>query len=144
MLKKLDTKQFANLKVLIVENQPPILGLMRDYFTLAGVEKIYEAPNGQAAIDMLQHGEAQSVNFILCDWNMPVMSGLEFLKLVRGFNPDIPFLMMSGRGDKESIREAQAAGVSAYIPKPFNPLQLEAKLDVLLNPYGDAAVAAFA
>mgnify|MGYP000084124675 CR=1 FL=1 len=140
MPQKLEPKNFAGLNVLIVENQPPILGLMRDYFALAGVKKIYEAPNGQDAIALIQGGGAPDINFILCDWNMPIMTGLEFLKLVREFNPDIPFLMMSGRGDKESIREAKEAGVSGYIPKPFNPLQLEAKLDVLLNPYGDAAV----
>ncbi len=77
------------------------------------------------------------VDLVLCDWNMPGMSGLDFLRQVRSVGLEIPFLMVTGRADKESVIEAKDAGVSAYIAKPFSQTQLEAKLRILVARKGE-------
>ncbi len=60
------------------------------------------------------------------------MSGVELLRKVRDVDPSLPFLMVTGRSDKESVVEAKSSGVTAYIRKPFSPKQLEAKLRIIL------------
>ena len=64
------------------------------------------------------------VNVIICDWNMPNMNGVEFLRQLRSVDAEIPFLMVTGRTDVNSVVEAKSSGVTAYISKPFSPQQL--------------------
>ena len=71
------------------------------------------------------------VNLVICDWNMPRMNGVDFLRQIRTIFPDLPFLMVTGRCDKDSVVQAKMAGVTAFIKKPFSPDQLETKLRVL-------------
>jgi CheY-like chemotaxis protein len=80
--------------------------------------------------EALQTLKEEQIDWVISDWEMPGVSGLELLKLVRG-NPktsDIPFILMSSRADKESLVEAVSAGVSDYISKPFSPATLDDKL----------------
>jgi two-component system, chemotaxis family, chemotaxis protein CheY len=74
-----------------------------------------------------------SFDLIVSDWNMPNMTGLEFLKAVRadGCLKGVPFIMMSSEADKEKIMEAVQAGVNQYIVKPFNAVQLEEKIKAI-------------
>jgi CheY-like chemotaxis protein len=65
---------------------------------------------------------------VLADWNMPVMDGNELLRQIRSADPDIPFIMITGRADRNSILEAKNSGVSSYIAKPFSVEHLEKKL----------------
>lgn len=83
--------------------------------------------DGKEALQLLRE---EHVDWVISDWEMPDVSGLELLKLVRS-NPktsDIPFILMSSRADKESLVEAVSAGVSDYITKPFSPAKLDEKL----------------
>ena len=73
------------------------------------------------------------MNLIICDWNMPNMNGVELLRQLRTVDPDMPFLMVTGRTDIESVVEAKSSGVTAYISKPFSSQQLEAKLRIILT-----------
>lgn len=73
------------------------------------------------------------VTMVVCDWNMPNMNGIDFLKHVRKTRPDLPFLMMTARSDKESLIAAKEAGVNAFLRKPFTPAQLEAKVSNLVE-----------
>lgn len=59
------------------------------------------------------------------------MSGVEFLRQLRSVDPDVPFLMTTGRSDIESVVEAKASGVTGYIRKPFSPVQLAEKLKII-------------
>jgi two-component system chemotaxis response regulator CheY len=68
------------------------------------------------------------IDLVLCDWNMPGRSGLELLQQVRSVGLEVPFVMVTGRADKESVIAAKDAGVTAYISKPFSAAQLEAKM----------------
>ena len=68
---------------------------------------------------------------------MPAMTGVEFLRQLRTVDPDVPFLMITGRSDMESVVEAKASGVTGYIRKPFSALQLETKLRIILKKQQD-------
>lgn len=92
-----------------------------------GVTKVLTSPDGAKAYDFWKlHG--REINFIICDWNMPIMSGLEFLRMIRKENWRIPFLMITGRATEDAVAEARDASVSGYIAKPFSPDELEIKL----------------
>jgi len=85
--------------------------------------------------EALQALKEEHIDWVISDWEMPDVSGLELLKLVRG-NPktaDIPFILMSSRADKESLVEAVSEGVSDYITKPFSPAKLDEKLRRFLH-----------
>lgn len=125
-------KKFAELKVLIVDDQAEIRLLVREVLADAGVAQIFEASNGREALQFID-ADFDIVNFIICDWNMPGMNGIDFLRQIRTVYPSLPFLMVTGRADKNSVVEAKIAGVTAFIRKPFSPDQLEEKLRVLMN-----------
>jgi CheY-like chemotaxis protein len=125
-------KKISELKVLIVDDQPEVRTLIRDVLVEAGVTRTFEAANGREALQFID-ADFEPVNFIVCDWNMPGMNGIDFLKQIRTVFPDIPFLMVTGKSDKNSVLDAKIAGVSAFIRKPFSPEQLETKLRLLVS-----------
>lgn len=84
------------------------------------------------ALDFMGFADGDdSVDVILCDWNMPRLSGLELLKQIRTCGPDLPFLMITGNADLEAVVEAKTYGVTGYIRKPFSADQLRKKLNVI-------------
>lgn len=128
--------QLEDLKVLIVEDQREARQMMRQMVMELGITQVYEASNGREAL-MFMDEAFDLVDFIICDWNMPEMNGIDLLKQLRSVYSDLPFLMVTGRGDKASVIEAKGGGVSAYICKPFSPDQLEVKMRVLqMRAYG--------
>lgn len=124
-------EDFSKLKVLIVEDQLEARSLLRHMLNELGVTQVFEAPDGKQALQFTDDA-FDMIDLIICDWNMPTMSGVEFLRQLRSVGFDIPFLMVTGRSDKTSVMEAKESGVSGYIRKPFSPVQLEAKLRILL------------
>lgn len=124
------SKKFAELKVLVVEDQPEIRSMIRELLYDMGVKQLFEASDGREALQFID-ADFDIVNFIVCDWNMPGMPGIDFLRQIRTVYPSLPFLMVTGRCDKHSVIEARSAGVTAYIRKPFSPGQLEEKMRVL-------------
>ena len=91
-----------------------------------------EADDGSVAWEMLQK---DPVDFIVSDWNMPKMTGIELLKKVRADDnlKDIPFLMVTAEAQKENIVEAVKARVSNYIVKPFTPETLSEKIEKIFE-----------
>ena len=91
-----------------------------------------EAEDGVAALKVLK---SQQVDFIISDWNMPNMSGLELLKAVRGDDElkALPFLMVTAEALKDNVVAAVKAGVSNYIVKPFTKATLEEKVDKIMQ-----------
>lgn len=124
--------QFDQLKVLIVEDQAEARSMLKNMLALIGVHQIFEAADGKEALSFID-GAFDFIDMIICDWNMPNMDGGELLRQVRSTGENIPFLMITGRGDKESVLQAKESGVSGYIRKPFSSIQLEAKLRVLVH-----------
>ncbi len=118
----------SKVSALVVDDAPFIRDLMkkglRDNFPGLHIE---EAVNGRKAQQLLSR---QNVDLILCDWEMPEMSGLELLTWCRAQEnlKTTPFIMVTSRGDKENVVQAIQAGVSDYIGKPFSNDQLVAKI----------------
>jgi two-component system chemotaxis response regulator CheY len=96
-----------------------------------GYKDSIEAANGKEALQQL---ESNDVEFIITDWNMPVMNGLEFVTEIRSADDykELPILMITTRGMKDDVLQAVHAGVNNYIVKPFTQETLEAKIDKLL------------
>lgn len=124
-------KKLEGLRVLIVDDQPEVRTLIRDILADVGVSRTFDASNGKEAMQFID-ADFESVNLIICDWNMPAMNGMDFLRQIRSVFPDMPFLMITGKSDKNSVVEAKIGGVNAYIRKPFSPEQLENKLKFLV------------
>ncbi|MCY1284175.1 Chemotaxis response regulator protein-glutamate methylesterase [compost metagenome] len=126
----------SKVSVLVVDDAPFIRDLMkkglRGHFP--GIQ-IEEAVNGRKAQQVLAR---QTFDLILCDWEMPELSGLELLAWCREQAPlkDVPFIMVTSRGDKENVVQAIQAGVSDYIGKPFSNDQLITKVKKALHRAG--------
>ncbi|MGP6004743.1 response regulator [Pseudomonas aeruginosa] len=126
----------SKVSALVVDDAPFIRDLMkkglRDNFPGLHIE---EAVNGRKAQQLLSR---QNVDLILCDWEMPEMSGLELLTWCRAQEnlKTTPFIMVTSRGDKESVVQAIQAGGSDYIGKPFSNDQLVAKIKKALSRSG--------
>lgn len=97
-----------------------------------GAETIHLAKNGREAYDILQ---SEHIDFVISDWDMPEMSGDEFLYKVRNesSNRDVPFLMVTSHDEKDFLVTAIQSGVSQYIVKPFTPEEMEQKILLCWN-----------
>lgn len=126
----------SSLKFLVVDDATFIRDMLkkqlRDNFPGC---QVFDAANGKKAQVALK---GQRVDLILCDWEMPEMSGEEFLRWVRGHDVfrALPFIMVTSRGEKEFIVKAAQAGVSDFLGKPFNPETLVAKVTKALKTAG--------
>lgn len=117
-----------NSRILIVDDFPTMRKIVRGVLRQLGFNNIEEAEDGAQAYAKL---EKEEFDFIVSDWNMPNMTGLELLKAVRA-NPKtkhLPFLMVTAEADKENIVEAVKSGVSNYVVKPFNAGTLKEKIE---------------
>jgi two-component system chemotaxis response regulator CheY len=97
-----------------------------------GVRNIHEAENGKTAMDT---AGLQPLDLIISDYNMPEMDGLELLRAVRGhpMARKVPFILVTGRGDRELVVKAAAAGVNNYVIKPFTPQTLREKIEQVMG-----------
>ncbi|MFA5593627.1 MAG: response regulator [Micavibrio sp.] len=123
---------FEKLSFLIVEDDSDSRLYLRHVLDDLGAARIYESGDGHTALDMLGQS-ARKIDVILCDWNMPSMSGIELLRHLRNVGIHTPFLIVTGRGDKDSVISAQAQGANGYIKKPFTQAQMEEKIRILLG-----------
>jgi two-component system chemotaxis response regulator CheY len=107
-----------NMKVLIVDDFATMRRILRNVLKQVGFKNMIEADDGKTALKELKKG---NFDLILCDWNMPEMSGLELLNIVRSDDElkNIPFVMVTAEAQKDNIVEAVKAGVSNYVVKPF-------------------------
>lgn len=125
-----ESKNIEDLKILIVDDQPEALDLLKEMIATLGVTQIFESKDGRQALEFIDSA-FDFVDMVICDWNMPAMSGVELLRQIRTVDPNLPFLMVTGRNDIDSVVEAKSSGVTAYIRKPFSSVQLEAKIRIV-------------
>jgi two-component system chemotaxis response regulator CheY len=119
------------LRVLLVEDSFQSMNLTKGMLHDLGITQIFTAKNGVEALNLLGTFDGEDfVDVVLCDWNMPEMTGIELLRQVRSCDPDLLFIMITGEADRSSIVEAKAFGVNGYIKKPFSSDELRKKLDV--------------
>jgi two-component system chemotaxis response regulator CheY len=122
----------AEIRVLVVDDSVTMRRIVLNSLRNLGYNEFVEANDGREAIEKLS-GDSQ-INFIITDWNMPVVSGLELVKAIRGSEKlsKLPILMVTTRGIKEDIMEALQAKVNNYIIKPFTPAVLKEKIEQIL------------
>ena len=117
-----------NMRVLIVDDFATMRRIVRNILRQLGLQNVVEADDGTTAWDVINR---EKIDFIVSDWNMPKMTGIELLRKVRGSEQyaDIPFLMVTAEAQQENIIEAAQAKVSNYIVKPFTADTLKQKID---------------
>lgn len=121
-----------NMKILVVDDFATMRKVVRNLLKQVGYENITEAEDGAIALRVLK---SQKVDFIISDWNMPNMNGLELLKAVRadGDLAKTPFLMVTAEALQENVIAAVKAGVSNYIVKPFTAEVLNEKIKKIVE-----------
>jgi two-component system chemotaxis response regulator CheY len=121
-----------SLRFLVVDDSVTMRRIVVNSLKNLGYENFIEANDGKEALEKLAGDE--TINFVITDWNMPVLSGLELTKNIRqdARLAKVPILMVTTRGVKEDIIEALQARVNNYIVKPFTPHILKEKIDAIL------------
>lgn len=121
-----------DMRILVVDDFSTMRRIMRNVLAQLGFNNIDEAEDGQEALGKLQSGEYE---FIISDWNMPKMMGIDLLRKVRADSQlqGLPFLMVTAESQRENVEEAVKAGVSSYIVKPFTADLLKAKLEQIFQ-----------
>ncbi len=122
----------AALKVLVVDDQNSVRQMTRISLEQIGVRHIHEAENGVQAIDL---ASVQPLDLIISDYNMPEMDGMELLRAVRGHPAArrVPFILVTGRGDRELVVKAAQAGANNYVVKPFTADILKQKIEQVVG-----------
>ncbi len=123
------------MRVMLIDDSSTMRKIQkRVLVNIPGIEEIVEAGNGKEALELLKQYNNEFA-FLLCDVNMPEMSGMETLRAIRG-NPDtakLPVIMCTSVAEKSQVLDAIKAGASNYVVKPFRPEDLEGKIQAVLN-----------
>ncbi len=120
------------LKVLVVDDQESVRKMTSLILGQIGIRHIHEAENGKKAMEI---ASLQPIDLILSDYYMDEMDGLELLRAVRGHPVvrRVPFILLTGRGDRELVVKAAQAGVNNYLIKPFTPQVLRQKIEQVMG-----------
>jgi len=120
------------MKFLVVDDFSTMRRIVKNLLHDLGYPNVTEADDGKTALPMLQAG---GFDFLISDWNMPGMSGLDLIKAVRSDAKlsKLPVLMLTAEAKREQIIEAAQAGVNGYVIKPFTAETLKEKLDKILG-----------
>jgi two-component system, OmpR family, KDP operon response regulator KdpE len=118
----------APIKVLVIDDEPPIRKLLRMGLTTQGYE-ILEATNGKAALELLAEGPA----LIILDLGLPDIQGHELLRMIRARNDAVPIVVLSSRGDEAGKVQALDLGADDYLTKPFGMDELLARMRAALR-----------
>ncbi|ATJ84625.1 chemotaxis response regulator CheY [Halomonas beimenensis] len=124
-----------NMSILVVDDFPTMRRIVRSLLKELGFTNVDEAEDGQDALNKLKGG---GFEFVVSDWNMPNLDGLEMLKQIRADDAlkDLPVLMVTAEAKKENIIAAAQAGASGYVVKPFTSATLEEKLNKIFEKLG--------
>ncbi len=122
----------TNMQVLVVDDFSTMRRIVKNILRQLGFVNIVEADDGTTAWEILQK---QKIDFIVSDWNMPIMTGIELLRKVREDAKlgELPFLMVTAEAQQENILEAAQAKVSNYIVKPFTADVMKKKIDKIFQ-----------
>lgn len=121
-----------DMRVLVVDDFSTMRRIIKNILRQLGFTNIIEADDGTTAWETLNKDK---IDFVISDWNMPKMPGIELLRKVRGSEEfaDMPFLMVTAEAQQENIIEAVQAKVSNYIVKPFTAETLGQKIDKIFD-----------
>lgn len=114
------SQELLQKKILIVDDAPSIRSLTKAILREAGFTHVFDAPDGPEALMLMRKVR---INVVICDWNMPGMTGLELYKEVKS-DPKLvapPWIMLTSSSEGEKVKEAIQAGITSYIIKPYKP-----------------------
>jgi two-component system chemotaxis response regulator CheY len=121
-----------NMKILTVDDFSTMRRIIRNMLRQLGYTNIVEAEDGAEAWSLLQR---EKVDFVISDWNMPKMNGLDLLKAIRADEhlKPIPVLLVTAEALKDNVVAAVKAGVNNYVVKPFTAETLKEKIDAIFK-----------
>lgn len=121
-----------NMRILVVDDFATMRKVIKNLLRQTGYQNVTEAEDGVVALKELR---SQKIDFVISDWNMPNMTGIELLRAVRADSElsSLPFLMVTAESLKENVVEAVKAGVSNYIVKPFTAEVLSEKIEKIVE-----------
>jgi len=121
-----------NMKILVVDDFSTMRRIIKNLLRDLGFTNISEADDGSTALPMLQSGD---FDFLVTDWNMPIMTGIDLLKAVRADErlSTMPVLLVTAEAKKDQIVEAAQAGVNGYVVKPFTAETLKEKIEKIFE-----------
>ncbi len=121
-----------NMTILSVDDFSTMRRILKTLLKQLGFVNVMEADDGSTALEILKK---EKIDFVISDWNMPKMTGLELLKAVRADDSlkELPFLMVTAEAEKSNIVAAVQAGVSNYIVKPFTAEVLQQKIEKIFD-----------
>ncbi|MBK5929767.1 chemotaxis response regulator CheY [Halochromatium salexigens] len=124
-----------NISFLVVDDFPTMRRIVRSLLKELGFTNVEEAEDGQDALNKLK---ADKFDFVVADWNMPNLDGMEMLKQIRADDglKHLPVLMVTAEAKKENIIAAAQAGASGYVVKPFTAATLDEKLNKIFEKLG--------
>ncbi|MBN2106477.1 MAG: chemotaxis response regulator CheY [Deltaproteobacteria bacterium] len=122
----------ANMKILVVDDFQTMRRIIRNYLRQLGFNNVEEAEDGDVALEKLKE---TAFDFVITDWNMPKMTGIDLLKKIRAADnfKNIPVLIITAEAEKENVVQAAQAGVNDYIVKPFTPEVLQTKIEKIFS-----------
>jgi two-component system chemotaxis response regulator CheY len=131
----LEVELDKNMKILIVDDFSTMRRIIKNLLRDLGFTNTVEADDGITAIPILNSG---SIDFLVTDWNMPGMTGIDLLRHVRADEKlrNLPVLMVTAEAKREQIIEAAQAGVNGYVVKPFTALALKEKIEKIFERIG--------
>ncbi|SEG58116.1 MULTISPECIES: chemotaxis response regulator CheY [Marinobacterium] len=121
-----------DIKILVVDDFSTMRRIIKNLLRDLGFTNVDEADDGKTALPILKQGR---IEFLITDWNMPGMSGIDLIKEVRS-DPNlahIPILMVTAEAKREQIIAAAQAGVNGYVVKPFTAATLKEKIDKIFE-----------
>ena len=125
-----------NMKILVVDDFSTMRRIVKSLLTELGFSEFDEADDGSTAWPLIQTGK---YDFIVSDWNMPEMTGIELLQRVRASESlkHTPFLLITAEAKRSQILDAAQAGVDGYIVKPFSAATLNNKIEKIFERIGE-------
>ena len=120
------------MKILVVDDFATMRRIVKNLLRDLGFSNVTEADDGSSALPLLKDG---NFDFVVTDWNMPQMKGIDLLKAIRADErmKELPVLLVTAEAKKEQIVEAANAGVNGYVVKPFTAETLKGKIDKIFD-----------
>ncbi|OFZ17732.1 MAG: histidine kinase [Bdellovibrionales bacterium GWB1_55_8] len=127
---------FAEMRILVVDDMLTMRKIIGQQLKTLGATSISEANDGTTAWELLEKEAAgKPIQFIISDWNMPQMKGIDLLRKCRAHPvyKDVAFLMVTAEAEANQVKDAVGAGVDNYVVKPFTPAAFEEKMKAVYN-----------
>ena len=124
-----------DIKILVVDDFSTMRRIIKNLLRDLGFTNVIEADDGKTALPILQQG---GIQFLVTDWNMPGMTGIDLVRAVRAVPKmaGMPILMVTAEAKREQIIDAAQAGVNGYVIKPFTAAVLKEKIDKIFQRIG--------